>query len=169
VSRWRFHRRAKEILKSSVAGRQVTSPTGLPFAPSRGSGRDVPPYCLLALVLGLVFVLSIAQRALAQAGSVPPAVQADLVAKLLPYDRNFETRAGPVVRTLVLVRGGSVRSRIAAEAFKSALSNLDRLGGRRHENASSVTRTRQRSPNSAAQTTLPWSTSRPTSTPSSTR
>lgn len=86
---------------------------------------------MLALTLGVG--LSVGPRALAQPASVPPTVQADLVAKLLPYDRNFEKRAGPIVRTLVLVKPGSARSRIAAEAFKSALSNLDRVGGRPHE------------------------------------
>lgn len=86
---------------------------------------------LLALAMG--FALSMARAALAQASSVPPSVQADLISKVLPYDRNFESRAGPVVRTLVLVKSGSVRSRLGAEAFKSALSNLDRVAGRRHE------------------------------------
>jgi hypothetical protein len=87
----------------------------------------------LLLWLALAIGLSSARMALGQATSVPASVQADLLAKLLPYDRNFENRAGTTVRTIVLVKSGSVRSRIAAEAFKSALSNLDRIGGRHHE------------------------------------
>jgi hypothetical protein len=87
----------------------------------------------LLLLLTLALGISGERAALGQVASVPAAVQADLVAKLLPYDRNFENRAGTVVRTIVLVKSGSVRSQIAAEAFKSALSNLDRVGGRRHE------------------------------------
>jgi hypothetical protein len=84
---------------------------------------------LLALAIGLLG----APLALGQTASVPAPVQAELVSKLLPYDRNFEARAGGVVRTLVLVKPGSVRSRIGAEAFKAALANLDRVGGHRHE------------------------------------
>jgi hypothetical protein len=91
--------------------------------------------CLPALLIAIALALglSIAEAALAQAGSVPAPVQAELISKVLPYDRNFETRAGPVVRTLVLVKSGNVRSQLGAEAFKSALSRLDRVAGRRHE------------------------------------
>ncbi len=110
--------------------RQVIPPHGSPCARARFSG-ELPRRCLLPLLL--LVVLSSADGAFAQAASVPPAVQADLVNKLLPYDRNFEKRAGQAVRTLVLIKAGSARSRIAAEAFKSALGNLDQLGGRRHE------------------------------------
>jgi hypothetical protein len=93
----------------------------------------VNPFRGLLLLLALAIGLAGARVALAQATSVPAPVQADLVTKLLPYDRNFEKRAGTVMRSIVLVKSGSVRSRIAAEAFKSALSNLDRVGGLRHE------------------------------------
>jgi hypothetical protein len=94
--------------------------------------RVISPRGLL-LLLALAIGLFTAPLALGQASGVPAPVQAELITKLLPYDRNFEARAGAVVRTIVLVKPGSVRSRIAAEAFKSALSNLDRVGGHRHE------------------------------------
>ena len=71
--------------------------------------------------------------ATAQSASVPASLQAELIAKLEPYDRNFSTRAGSVVRTLLLVKADDAKSELSANEMKSAFKRLERIGGLTHQ------------------------------------
>jgi hypothetical protein len=59
---------------------------------------------------------------------VPAELQADLLSKLVGYDRNFPVRAGDVARVLVLVKSDSARSALSAAVIRAALSGLVKLG-----------------------------------------
>jgi hypothetical protein len=85
---------------------------------------------LLALVLVLWFGTSTSR---AQGSDVPAELQAQLLAKLLAYDRNFAARAGDVALVLVLVKPGSAKSSVSAATIKAALARVDRIGGRAHQ------------------------------------
>jgi hypothetical protein len=77
-----------------------------------------------ALLLAVPFRSTLAQTVL-----LPAELQAELLAKLLPYDRSFEERAGgQSVVVLIAVRPRDAESSTAAAMLKSALSRIDRLG-----------------------------------------
>lgn len=69
----------------------------------------------------------------AEETAVPAELQAELIAKLTAYDRNFPARAGDAVRILVVVKPGDVRSKLSAAAMQLAFSRLDRIGGLPHQ------------------------------------
>ena len=69
----------------------------------------------------------------AQANLVPADIQAELLAKLETYDRNFAARAGATARVLIVVKPGSKKSELSAEDMKAALSRLERIGGLPHQ------------------------------------
>lgn len=69
----------------------------------------------------------------AEGTAVPAELQAELLAKLAAYDRNFQARAGDVVRVLVVVKSGDARSKLSAAAIELALSRIDRIGGLTHQ------------------------------------
>lgn len=91
--------------------------------------RRLCSIAVLAATAAVALVLFGARSGLAQTAVVPPDVQASLVAKLMPYDRNFAARARSVARVLVVSKRGSGKSRAAAEAFRSALAGLGSVGG----------------------------------------
>jgi hypothetical protein len=78
-------------------------------------------------------ILLIAPSSLAQAVSVPAELQAELLSKLGPHDRNFQQRAGAKARVLILVKPGNPRSTLSGAAMKSALSQITHIGGVPHE------------------------------------
>lgn len=85
-----------------------------------------------AVVLGALLSAFDSQPVLAQAVVVPAAIQADVLAKLVRYDRNFAARAGQTVR-VVLVTKATVPSALSAAAMKSALEQLEVIGGLPHQ------------------------------------
>jgi hypothetical protein len=93
--------------------------------------------------LGVILLVSLltfieARPSLADGVALPVELQAELLAKLAGYDRNFRARAGSQARVLLLVKPNNARSSTAAAAMKSALSKLDQIGGLPHQ-ASSLT------------------------------
>jgi len=72
---------------------------------------------------------------LAGAGSVqvPFTVQADLIAKVANFDRNFAERAGARALVLVMKMPNDAESAAAAQELKSALSLVPSVGDRPHE------------------------------------
>jgi hypothetical protein len=74
-----------------------------------------------------------ARSSRAQEASVPAELQAELIAKIAPYDRNQKARAGDKARVLLVVKPGDARSALAAAAMRFALSHIDRIGGVPHE------------------------------------
>ena len=69
----------------------------------------------------------------AQGVAVPASVQAALVAKVLPYDRNFAVRAKGRVRIAVVLKPGNADSARFAAQIRAALSEIDAIGGLPHE------------------------------------
>jgi hypothetical protein len=61
--------------------------------------------------------------------SLPTSMQAEFLAKVAKYDRNFETRAGSLARVRILQRKGSGASEAAAGAFRQALKDVGSLAG----------------------------------------
>jgi hypothetical protein len=84
-----------------------------------------------AAVLGAFLSVFDSQPVLAEAVAVPAALQADVLAKLVKYDRNFAARAGQMVQ-VVLVTKSSATSTLSAAAMKSALERLEVIGGLPH-------------------------------------
>jgi hypothetical protein len=74
-----------------------------------------------------------ARSSRAQTANVPAELQAQLLSKLSAYDRNFAGRAGDMALVLILVKSGSAKSALSGATIKTALSNLDRFGGLRHQ------------------------------------
>jgi YfiR/HmsC-like len=64
---------------------------------------------------------------------VPSAIQAELLSKLVVYDRNFSSRAGDTARVFLVVKRDSAKSQRSAAEMKSALGRLDRIGGLPHQ------------------------------------
>lgn len=60
---------------------------------------------------------------------VPLGRQAELIAKVAPYDRAFAERAGDAARVLVVHRGGDDESTHAARELQSALGSVGNVGG----------------------------------------
>jgi len=85
-----------------------------------------------ALGLG---ALAVSFSSLAGAGSVqvPFSVQADLIAKVASFDRNFAARAGARALVLVVQMPNDAESAAAALELKNALSHVSAVGDRPHE------------------------------------
>jgi hypothetical protein len=77
----------------------------------------------------LVSALTISRTSRAEDVSVPPDVQAELVSKVVRYDRNFAARAGDRVRVLILSKSGGADSARTAGRLVQALSALPDIGG----------------------------------------
>jgi hypothetical protein len=63
---------------------------------------------------------------------VPVALQAELVAKVAAYDRNFAARAGDQARILILVKAGDSQSARTANQLQRALAGLGDIAGLSH-------------------------------------
>lgn len=88
--------------------------------------------CVAIAVILVVLLVFGSRRGLAQAIMVPAPLQAEVLAKLVSYDRNFASRAGQTARVL-LVTKHTTRSALSAAAMKSALGQLETIGGLPHQ------------------------------------
>jgi hypothetical protein len=86
-----------------------------------------------SLLITLVVALGRSAPTLASDSTVPANLQAELIAKLGTYDRNFARRAGEVAQVLIVIRKGNPRSEVSAATIRSALARVDRIGGLSHE------------------------------------
>lgn len=79
---------------------------------------------LCVLLCALVCVDSSAQSA-----AVPLSLQVRLLARLGPYDRNFKSRAGPVVNVLIARRKNNEESAFEQASLMRVLSEVRDIGG----------------------------------------
>jgi hypothetical protein len=75
----------------------------------------------------------LARRAAAESIAVPIRLQAELLAKMASYDRNFQARTGERVRTLLLTKLGDPESARAGAEMKTALASIPSIGGLPHD------------------------------------
>jgi hypothetical protein len=69
----------------------------------------------------------------AEAPNVPIRLQADLLAKVASYDRNFEARSGQLARVLIVAAARDSDAKHTATDMKNALGSLPTVGGLAHE------------------------------------
>jgi hypothetical protein len=81
----------------------------------------------------LAVCLETTETAEASEPAVPFELQADLIAKLVKYDRNFLARAGDPVEVLLVYRAKNPDSESAARRMRAALQMVPLLGGVKHE------------------------------------
>jgi hypothetical protein len=81
---------------------------------------------------GLLLAIFTTRPSEAQSASVPADVQAELISKLVSYDRSYAARAGDVARMLIVVQPDNAKSRLSAADMKAALGRIDRVGGLPH-------------------------------------
>jgi hypothetical protein len=86
-----------------------------------------------AVLVGATASLLLPRRAAAESIAVPIRLQAELLAKVVSYDRNFQARTGERVQTLVLQKRGDPESARAAAEMKNALSSISTIGTLPHE------------------------------------
>jgi len=65
--------------------------------------------------------------------AVPVSLQAELVAKVAAYDKNFAARAGDRARVLIVVKPGNADSSRFGTHMESALRGVGTIGGLPHE------------------------------------
>jgi hypothetical protein len=63
----------------------------------------------------------------------PPTVQAELLVKLVGYDKNFAARAGDRVHVYILVKSGNAESSRIASQMRSALGDFDTIAELLHD------------------------------------
>ena len=95
---------------------------------SRGIARS-----LWLLVLACALALTFSGPSGAQSMPVPAAAQAELIAKLVGFDRNFAARAGGKAVIVIAAMAGDAESMSAALEMKAALSRLPTVGNLPHE------------------------------------
>jgi len=95
---------------------------------SRGIARS-----LRLLVLACALALTFSGPSGAQSMPVPAAAQAELIAKLVGFDRNFAARAGGKAVIVIAAMAGDAESMSAALEMKAALSRLPTVGNLPHE------------------------------------
>src|SRR5438552_8207483 len=97
--------------------------------------RDRPTAVPRRPVLAAFVVLlacAFARDAIAEAVDVPIAVQAELLAKVAPYDRNFAARAAGHVQVLVVAKPSDADSNRVARQMMAALAGIPAIGGLPH-------------------------------------
>jgi hypothetical protein len=75
------------------------------------------------------------RRASAEEVAVPAGLQAELIAKVAPYDKNFAARASDRVHVLVVTRSGDADSERTANQLTAALRDVKDIGGLPHDEA----------------------------------
>jgi YfiR/HmsC-like len=100
-----------------------------PFGAHRRRGSR---WANFAVVLTAVW-LAFSRPAHAQSMSVPTEAQAELMAKLAGFDRNFAARAGSKALILLVAVADNPASTRAALELKAALSRLPKVGDLPHE------------------------------------
>lgn len=88
---------------------------------------------LLSVSLAVLLALGGPPLAIAQASAVPVSLQAELLAKVAEYDRNFVARARGRVHVLIVAMPGDADSMRVARQMETALKRLDRIGGLPHD------------------------------------
>lgn len=88
---------------------------------------------LKLLLLACAFALTISSPSSAQSMPVPTSAQAELLAKLVGFDRNFAARAGGKTVILIAAIAGNAESQSAALEMKAALAQLPTVGNLPHE------------------------------------
>jgi hypothetical protein len=77
-------------------------------------------------------VVAVAKSIAAQPVALPAPVQAELIAKVCGYDRNFPARAGAQAIVLLTYRASSVDSSRAASQMLAALQDIPQIGRTPH-------------------------------------
>jgi hypothetical protein len=85
------------------------------------------------VVLLTALALGLSTPCAAQSMPVPTSAQAELIAKLVGFDRNFATRAGSKAVIVLVVMPGDTESTSAALEMKAAFSRLPTVGNLAHE------------------------------------
>lgn len=81
-----------------------------------------------SFVIGLIVAAASAPGdAMAESATAPFAVQAEIVTRLLPYDRGFEDRVTSHVSFLLLTRSGDAESASAAHQMRKALTDIGKV------------------------------------------
>lgn len=83
--------------------------------------------------LVLLCALYVGQPGPAGAAALPINLQANLLAKVAHYDRNFRKRSGDRVRILLVSRSGHADSAAAAAQMAAALGRVETIGGLPHD------------------------------------
>jgi hypothetical protein len=85
------------------------------------------------IVLFAALGLLLTSSAQAQSASVPTSAQAELIAKLAGFDRNFKARAGGKAVILLAAMPDHAESMRAAIDMKAALARMPKVGDLAHE------------------------------------
>jgi hypothetical protein len=96
------------------------------------SSRPRPLIARLVVLL-TAFALALTSPCAAQSMPVPSSAQAELLAKLVGFDRNYAARAGSKAVIILAVMPGDSESASAALEMKAALSRLPSVGNLPHE------------------------------------
>jgi hypothetical protein len=92
----------------------------------------IPRWVKLARLLAVI-ALVLTSRGNAQSMAVPADAQAELLAKLAGFDRNFAARAGSKAQIFLVEMPGNAESARAALEMKAALSRIPKVGDLPHE------------------------------------
>jgi hypothetical protein len=109
--------------------RRATSGGG---RPARHVGARLGRRTFVALLCGLA-VAAVCGTSAAETPSVPPRLQAGLLAKVASFDRKFAARAGGRAKVLLVARANDADSLRTVTEMKSALAALDTIGGLPHD------------------------------------
>jgi hypothetical protein len=71
----------------------------------------------------------------AESVPVPIVLQAELLAKVLEYDRNFAARAGERAKVLLVAQSGNADSKTVVQQMSAALGRLPQMAGLPHDEA----------------------------------
>jgi hypothetical protein len=85
------------------------------------------------VVACVLFVMSLAKTTSAEDAAVPIALQAELLAKVVAYDRNLPARARDRVRIALLTKPNDADSLRATAQMRGALGAIDRIAGFPHD------------------------------------
>lgn len=97
------------------------------------SSRLRRPRLARLVVLLTAFALALTSLCVAQSMPVPSSAQAELLAKLVGFDRNYAARAGSKAIIVLAAMPGDSESMSAALEMKAALSRLPSVGNLPHE------------------------------------
>ena len=107
-------------------------------APSAAGGDEGPFHALVgrrtAFQIAILAALSAWSRGLrADDQGLPVSLEAELLSKVLTYDRTFPQRAGEVAQLLIVSKKGNASSLRAGSQMRTALKAIERVGGLPHE------------------------------------
>jgi hypothetical protein len=86
-----------------------------------------------AALLALLASLAVVRTSAAEEVAVPVNLQAELLAKVIEYDRSFPARAGERAHVLIVLKEGSTDSARVASTMQSALGRRDQIAGLPHD------------------------------------